>query len=349
MNIAITGGGTGGHLSIAKAIGEELKSRGHNLIYIGSINGQDKLWFKDSNIFNQCYFLESSGVVNKKGMKMLHSIYLQCKAIFKCIEIFKKHKINKTLSVGGYSAGGAAFASILCFRPLFIHEQNAVLGSLNKLLAPFAKYIFCSFDINYKNLKKTPYPINSIFFNESRERSEIKCILFLGGSQGARAINDFALLVAKTLISKNIKIIHQCGEGDFQRVKNKYMQLNLMDENGNSPYVELFDFDKNLVSKITKADFCVSRAGASSMWELCANGLPAYYIPYPYAAKNHQYFNAMHLKNMNLAEVKKQNELNENDFFSYIESSNINHISKSIVKLNKNDGAKQIAALIESK
>ena len=348
MNIVITGGGTGGHLSIAKALGEELKNRGHNVIYIGSINGQDKLWFKDSNIFNQCYFLESSGVVNKKGLKIIHSLYLQCKAIFKCVGIFRKHKINKTLSVGGYSAGGAAGASILCFKPLFIHEQNAVLGSLNKLLAPFAKYIFSSFDINYKNLKKTPYPINSNFFNTARDRSEIKYVLFLGGSQGATAINDFALHIACDLVSKNIKIIHQCGVKDLQRVKNKYIQLNLMEENGNSPYIELFDFDKNLVSKITKADFCISRAGASSMWELCANGLPAYYIPYPYAAKNHQYFNALKLKNMNLAEVKKQDELNKNDFFAYIESIDIKHISKSIRKLIENNGAKKIINLIES-
>lgn len=336
MNIAITGGGTGGHLSIAKALAVECLRHKHNIIYIGSTNGQDKLWFLDSKLFIQCYFLETTGVVNKKGLGILKAIFLQIKAILKCKKIFNQHKIQSVISVGGYSAGGASIASIIFRKKLFIHEQNSVFGSLNKILSPFANIVFSSFDLNTKKLVKTSYPINEDFFNTARVRKKLKVILFLGGSQGAVAINNFALSVAKELVKRDIKIIHQCGVNDLTRVSSEYEKLGL------KKYIELFDFTSNLHLKLNEADFCVSRAGASSLWELCANLLPTYFIPYPYAAKNHQYYNAMFLKNVGLCEVVTQNNLNIDDFFSYLDSISLEYVSNSLKQTISLKGAKEI-------
>ena len=146
--ICICGGGTGGHLAIARALGAELKRRGVCVIFVGSQQGQDKMWFENSDIFEQKYFLASSGVANKSGFKRLFSLLNIIKLSFACFGIFKKHKIKAVISVGGYSAAPAAFAAIASFKPLFIHEQNAHTGSLNALLKPLAKKFFCSYDKN---------------------------------------------------------------------------------------------------------------------------------------------------------------------------------------------------------
>lgn len=313
MNIVITGGGTGGHLAIAKALAEEFTSLGNRVFYIGSTTGQDRDWFAKSNLFEKCYFLETTGVVNKKGFSLIASLYKQLLAIRKAKKIFKLHQIDRVLSVGGFSAGPASLATIGSKIPLFIHEQNAIKGTLNKYLTKFAKATFGSFSHAEENYIKTSYPLRKEFFTQARVRKELKCIIFLGGSQGARSVNDFALLVAKHLLQKGIKIIHQCGQSDFKRVKGIYKTLEILDS------IDLFDFDNELVNKISQADICVGRAGASSVWELAANGLPTLYIPYPYAAGDHQYYNALEFTQSELGRVVRQNDLSPEVLFEFME------------------------------
>lgn len=335
--IAITGGGTGGHLSIAKALAIECKKRGFITIYIGSTSGQDRIWFENSPIFSEKYFLDSTGVVNKRGFGLVKSVWLQLRAIIKSRKILKKHKVNCVISVGGFSAGGGSMAAILCRIPLFIHEQNSVFGTLNKILSPFARAIFGSFAMSAKNFIQTAYPIDEIYHQNARIRQKVECILFLGGSQGAVAINDFALKVAPDLSKRNIKIIHQCGKRDLPRLQEAYKDY------GN---VILFDFSTELFLWIQKADFCVTRAGASSLWEMCANYLPCYFVPYPYAAKNHQYHNAMFLKKRNLCEVVEQRDLDKEAFLAYLDSTNIAEMSGNLARLGYQNGSKEIMDLV---
>ena len=389
-NIAITGGGTGGHLSIARAFGIECKKRGFNAIYIGSTSGQDKAWFESSDIFSRAYFLQSMGVVNKRGLGLLKSLWLQIKAVFKARAILKNHNIEAVISEGGFSAGGASGAAILARIPLFIHEQNSTIGTLNKILAPFAKAVFGSFDLDLPNFVRTAYPIDEIFRQNARTRREIRSILFLGGSQGAVAINDFALQLAQELIKCDIKIIHQCGKGDFERVKNAYKAMGLdssldsrescesnadsskilqdssadeskldsRESNADSSLdsqplkarfgdkITLFAFDKNIAHYITKADLCVSRAGASSLWELVANRAPCYFVPYPFAAKNHQLYNALFLQKYGLCEVARQRDLSVGSFLSYLDSADFAKISANLGDFKSQNGAKEILDLI---
>ena len=136
--IAITGGGTGGHLVIAKAIKEELNRRGIKPIYIGSTGGQDKAWFEHDEGFEKVYFLQSQGVVNKKGLQKLLSLSNIVRSALSCRTLFKEHNIQAVFSVGGYSAAPASFAALLFKKALFIHEQNAIEGKLNTLLKPFS-------------------------------------------------------------------------------------------------------------------------------------------------------------------------------------------------------------------
>ena len=265
LKIAITGGGTGGHLKIAKVIKEELNKRVIKPIYIGSTSGADKEWFENDSGFEEKYFLNSGGVVDKKGFKKIFSLGNIIKLSFQAKKILKSHNIKAVFSVGGYSAAPASFAAVLTNTPLFIHEQNAHIGSLNKFLKPFCKRFFSTF------LYNDPYPVDEIFFQTARVRKKLKTIIFLGGSQGAVAINDLAIRLAEFLQKNNINIIHQTGKRDYKRVKGFYEKNNIK--------ADVFDFYPNLYEKIQKADFAVSRTVASTLLELAANQIPALFIP----------------------------------------------------------------------
>jgi len=328
INIAITGGGTGGHLKIAKVIKEELNKRGIKPIYIGSTTGADKEWFYNDNGFKKAYFLPSSGVVNKKGIDRLKSVFSIIKLSFKAKNILKKHNINLVFSVGGYSSAPTSFASLMLKKALFIHEQNAYIGTLNRLLKPFSKRFFNTF------LYNDPYPVEEIFFKTARVRKDLNTILFLGGSQGAIAINELAIKLSLFLKEKNIKIIHQTGKKDFKRVKEFYQKNNIK--------ADVFDFNKNLAIKIKKADFAISRAGASTLFELVANQIPTIFIPYPFATNNHQYYNAKFLEDKNAGFVIKQNEIDIKKIKNLLFNTNLSQISLNLKNINKPNGAKII-------
>lgn len=335
MSVVITGGGTGGHLKVADSFIEEYFKRGIKPIFIGSINGQDKEWFENDERLEKAYFLETRGVVNKKGLGKISSLFNILKAMNQCLSVFRKYKIKTVISVGGFSAAPATFASIVSFGcKLYIHEQNSVMGKLNEVTSKFATHVFSSFD---KNSVVKDYPVSSEFFESSRIRENIKTIIFLGGSQGAHAINNFALNVAPKLDGLGIKIIHQTGRNDFERVDAEYKNLGIE--------VDVFAFTKELSKKMSEADFAISRSGASTLWELCANSLPALYIPYPYAAKDHQYTNAKFLEEKQLCYICRENKLSEEVLLEVLNKDNY-EVSKKLVDSINSNAVESIVNLI---
>jgi UDP-N-acetylglucosamine--N-acetylmuramyl-(pentapeptide) pyrophosphoryl-undecaprenol N-acetylglucosamine transferase len=318
--VVVTGGGTGGHLKVADAFIEEFHNRGISVIFIGSSNGQDKAWFENDRRLKKAIFLDTRGVVNKSSFgKVLSLLNIFSKTLY-CLNIYSKFNVKTVVSVGGFSAAAATFASILKFCcKLYIHEQNSKMGKLNEITSKFATEVFSSFD---ENSLVRDYPVAKEFFNSARVRDKIKTIAFFGGSQGAICINDFALKVAPRLNEMGIKIIHQTGKNDFERVNAEYKKLNIR--------ADVFDFTKDIPSKMASADFAVSRAGASTLWELCANSLPTFFIPYKHAAGDHQYYNAKVLFDKGLCFLKREEELNEEDFFKAV-NSDIHKISIELI------------------
>lgn len=447
MALLITGGGTGGHLAIAQALGEELARRkGQNdnlgeVVYVGSISGQDKQWFgcgnlsagihlanvstplhcgahlgaphsqgenicqsdtsptsiveinkvaKNANtangdranakatdfsekyIFSATYFLPTSGVVDKRGIAKILSLLHHLKSLKTIRAIFAKHDIKAVISVGGFSAAPASIGAIVFGKPLFIHEQNAIKGRLNALLSPFARRVFSSF-----GKRRVPYPIKSQAKQKARVRTEIKTIAFIGGSQGARTINHLAISLAPTLLSLGFRIIHQCGQNELESTKAKYAEIGIgtctqKEADSKENKLELFGFSTDILSHLESADICIGRAGASSVWENAALGLPMIYVPYPYAASNHQVHNAEFFasKGLGLVLVESKNNTSQKDaqekerkeaqkqaeieamkdrILEYIASfgsgegkNTLESISKSLISLAKQDGAKII-------
>lgn len=441
MALLITGGGTGGHLAIAQALGEELaKRKGQNgsfgeVVYVGSISGQDKQWFEvdsplgdsflqspncaslrcmydtphshseeiaksnaanarisgknantangdrantkaadfsEKSIFSATYFLPTSGVVDKRGIAKILSLLHHLKSLKTIRAIFAKHDIKAVISVGGFSAAPASIGAIVFGKPLFIHEQNAIKGRLNALLSPFARRVFSSF-----GKRRVPYPIKSQAREKARVRTEIKTIAFIGGSQGARTINHLAISLAPTLLSLGFRIIHQCGQNELESTKAKYAEIGIgtcaqKEADSKENKLELFGFSTDILSHLESADICIGRAGASSVWENAALGLPMIYVPYPYAASNHQVHNAEFFasKGLGLVLVESKNNTSQKDaqekerkqaqkqaeieamkdrILEYIASfgssegkNALESISKSLISLAKQDGAKLI-------
>ena len=331
MKLCITGGGTGGHLMIGEALVEAAVADGHEVIFIGSTTGQDRKYFASHSDFSSVYFLNTTGVVNQKGFAKLTALFKVIVAFFKARSILKKHKIVATYSVGGFSAAPASFATLSRFIPLFIHEQNAVEGRLNKLLKPYAKSFVSAYD---KNSPIKGYPVKDIFYKKQRVRDELKSVIFLGGSHGAMAINDLALSVAYKLQKKGIRIIHQAGENDYERVKKEYEKMGVK--------VELYGFTTELQNLIPHADLAISRAGASTLWELTTNGCPAFYIPYPHAAGDHQFFNAKFITDNNMGWCERQNEELRTKFLRILKEPELEAKSKKLLKYSTKDVASKM-------
>ncbi len=334
MSIVMTGGGTGGHLAIIKAVKEQLN--GEELIYIGSTKGQDKQWFEEDDDFVQKYFLETRGVVNQGVMGKIKSLIMLAKATRESMKLLKKHNAKVVFSVGGFSSAATSIAAKLRGIPLVIHEQNATLGSLNKLLKPYATVFISSY------LKESPihaYPIKQIFFDQAHMRTKVNKIIFLGGSQGAKAINTLALTLATELKKRGIKIIHQAGEKNIEEVKKQYSDLNIE--------AEVFGFTTKLADYMNEADFAIARAGASTLWELSATGLPTLYIPYPYAASDHQYYNAKFFVDKDLAWLMREDEVDEVKVLSLLKEP-METKSQGLIEIVEHDGSQKIATLLKS-
>jgi len=297
MKIALTGGGTGGHLVIAKALQEALSAQGHTALFIGSTSGQDRMWFEGDPGFEACHFMATTGVVNQRGWRKLRALWRIFRAMWQSRALLKRHKVDAVVSVGGFSAAPASLAALSLSLPLFIHEQNAATGRLNRLLRPYCRAFYSSYD---ETSPVRDYPVRPDIFATARVRERVESVIFLGGSQGAAFINDLALRVAPLLRDRGIGIIHQCGERDYERVRAAYEAAGIE--------AELVAFTKQLPELLSRSDLAVSRAGASTLWELCACGIPAFYIPFPHAAQDHQYDNAMFLAERDLAWCERQGE-----------------------------------------
>lgn len=326
--IAITGGGTGGHLVIAKALKEAALQEGLEVYYFGSSYGQDKAWFEFDTGFTKKYFFDTIGVVNQTKLGKIKALWAIGKAFLKARSILKEENIQAVISVGGYSAAAASFACISLKLPFYIHEQNATTGKLNQILKAKARFFFSSYE-----KQATDYPVRESFFEKSRRRTAVKNIIFLGGSQGAKAINELALSLAPQLVKKQIHIIHQCGKNDYERVKKAYDVLGVS--------VELFAFSDDILSYLDKADFAIARSGASTVWELTALQLPALFIPYPYAAQDHQAANAQSHVDANASWMMREGSLDESKILEIIDHG-VQTQSKALESLLDSGGAKKI-------
>ena len=318
LRIVIAGGGTGGHLFPGIAMAQEFMARNSNnrLLFVGTGKPFETTALSKADFAHKR--ITSEGIKGRGLWNQAKSILKIPKGIFESVMILKRFRPDLVLGVGGYSAGPLVAGAWLLGIKIVLHEQNILPGITNRILSRLADRVYVSFDdiptgLSPKKVLYTgnpvrreilQYPKNQKGFgiDDSKQKRHF-VILIIGGSQGAHSIN-MALLEAIEKIKDKDKFffIHQTGLNDETRVKNAYELY------GMSCRVQAFfnDMDR----QYQKADLVICRAGATTVAEIKAVGKGAIFIPFPFAADNHQVLNARSLEKAGAAEMILEKDLN---------------------------------------
>ena len=301
MKFLIVAAKTGGHVFPAVAIANKLIRNNHKIVLIGTDSEIEKKAYEKFD--SQFYQLSIEGFRGKNLYRQFLVILQVFTNIFRVLKIIKKEKINGMIGFGGFISVPSGIACWIKNIPIFIHEQNAVMGSANKLLSNFSKINFLGFKIDkLNNSVLTGNPIRDSFFNiKNGNKSEDKKIkiYITGGSQGANYINENIPVALKSFPS-NIEIKHQCGINHLHKVKTYYDSMNI--------HVEVSEFYDNPENVIKWSDFVISRAGALSLSEIISLGRGVLMIPLSNAIDNHQVENAKNIQDINLGIMHEEKD-----------------------------------------
>ena len=313
MKIIVSAGGTGGHIYPALAIIDKFKKKEHNLevLYIGTHNRMEKDIVPKSNIEYEA--LEIYGFSKKNIIRDIKNIGLIIKAKKKCKQIMKEFKPDVVIGCGGYVTYPVISVANSLGIKTFIHEQNSIPGKSNLVLAKKCSLIGVSFkdSIKYFNNSKNVFYSGNPCGEHAIEIKKMdktklgfsknkKLVVFVSGSLGSNSINQ---KLKDYLVNMNddYEVLYITG-------KNLYDDFVL--DTSFPKNVKVVPFIDNLSSLLASADLVVTRAGASTISELLALSIPAIYIPSPYVANNHQYYNALSIKNNNAGELIEEKDLN---------------------------------------
>jgi len=335
MKILFTGGGTGGHFYPIISIIEAMRV----LIEEERLVGIEFIFMSDSPYDENLLLKEDIRFIKVKTGKMRRYFsLLNITDVFKTAgglwsafwKIYREFP-NVVFGKGGYASFPALFAARILKIPIIIHESDAVPGRVNRWAAKFAKRIAISFpeSAKYFPADKTALTGNPIRRGiqgstpeEAKElfqlESGIPVILILGGSQGSKNINDNVLDIASELVNF-AQIIHQCGKNNFEEVKNRLSVV--LEKSPFKSRYHVFDYlnDTLLRDASSIADIVISRAGASSIFEIAAWNLPSILIPLDNSAQNHQRENAYSYARSGAAEVIEETNLTPHLLLSEIQ------------------------------
>lgn len=359
----ITGGGTGGHIYPAVAVADELltKENTAKIYYVGNPNNLEASIVKDKDYG----FLPviSSGMPRKISLGLVKWIFQLIVGWLKCCVYIKKYKPDMIFGTGGYVSAPVLLAGMTMKIPFVMHDCDANPGLVTRKLSPYAKSISIAFDaakdkLNNLNCYINGNPIRKEFStlskNDARQRLGLEnklTICIMGGSQGAKTINNAAVGVLKGLSqSYNSQVIFQTGKLNYEDVVAKLKKI----------YPE-FEEDRNLIIRpyfedmvtvLKSCDIAVSRAGSLSISEICASSAAPIFIPYPYAAADHQRKNAKCMVENNaglyLEDADTTAETLLEKIKELLENSNkLNDIQNASAKLAKFDGVEKIVQQLQ--
>ncbi|RLA09016.1 MAG: undecaprenyldiphospho-muramoylpentapeptide beta-N-acetylglucosaminyltransferase [Gammaproteobacteria bacterium] len=315
--IMIFAGGTGGHIYPAIAIASCLKKQNCSIQWVGATNKMEAKIVPQHGF--KINFLNISGI-RRKGIiaKLLAPFMLQI-AVIQAVKLIIKHRPNIVLAMGGFVSAPGGIAAKLCFKKLYIHEQNAIAGMTNKGLSLLANVIFESYRNTFKNKKAifTGNPLRDSIVKRFKDKKPILNqakklnLLLFGGSLGARILNqNLCNLVNKNHdITDKFNIKHQTGENLYQEVLQEYQD---------NSRIEILPFITDMDKQLDWADIVICRAGAGSVAECAAAGCVAIFIPLPTAVDDHQTYNAKYLSNKKAAILLPQPQLNSENLIDIL-------------------------------
>lgn len=311
MKLLIAGGGTGGHLFPGVAIAEELRARepGATIKFVGTRRGIEARVLPDLGW--DLEFIEVSGLKTVGAAGAVKGLFRLPRALWQARRIVKQFQPDAVIGVGGYASGPVVLAAKLRGVPTAICEQNSIPGLTNKLLGKVVKSVFLSFDESRRFFKPTKIVmtgnpvrrdlVQKLLAASSEPRDRVH-VLVVGGSQGAVAVNELASRALATLAKETpLSITHQTGEKDLEATTARYRDAGVD--------ADCRAFIKDMAAAYQHADLILGRAGATTVAELAIAGKPAVFIPYPFAADNHQELNAREMADKGAALMFRQAEL----------------------------------------
>ena len=307
MNYLIAGGGTGGHIYPAVAIGEALlaKRPDARIHFVGTRYGMEKDLIP--KLGYPLLTLPIRGFLGKGIAGKAALLWRLPLSVLLSLWMLIRYRPGAVIGVGGYASGPLLWVAAILRFPCCIQEQNAYPGVTNKLLSKWVKLALCGFPEAGEHFPcpslTTGNPIRSGFRGESEWSRDRATILILGGSQGAKALNETVPDLLKRSLGSDSgrKVIHQCGRNHQDQVKKAY---------AGAPFpVQVVPFIEDLPKLMTDVLLVICRAGASTLSELQSVKIPALLVPFPRAAHDHQMFNARSLAATGAAEVIPEPDL----------------------------------------
>ncbi len=319
--LLVMAGGTGGHIFPGLAVANYLKNKGWNIHWLGSVNGMEESLVEQQNI--NITLLPVSGVRGKGLLKKILSPFIVLRSVWQARKYLKNISPDVVLGMGGFASGPGGVAAKLLNKPLLIHEQNAVAGYTNKLLATIATKVLAAFPGAFSEDQKALVVGNPIRKElcelESpqirfEQRTDALRVLVIGGSRGALILNK-TLPQAIAKLEKPIELKLQCGAGNKVQVESLFKQ-----QMSFSHRIEVEDFITDMAAAFSWADIVICRAGALTVSELMAVGLGALFVPYPFAVDDHQTANANFLTRKKAADIIQQKDFDAESCASWIQS-----------------------------
>ena len=328
MRVIISAGGTGGHIYPALAIINKIKEEepDSEFLYIGTTDRMEKDLIPSMGYRYEG--LEVTGFKRKLSLDNIKTITNFLGAIKKAKVIIKDFNPDVVIGCGGYVTAPVIYAAKKLGKRTFIHEQNSVVGLANKFLSKYTDKVGVSFESTINDFPKG---------KELEIDEDKKLVLIVMGSLGSRSVNDKIFSFIDNFRNKNYSVIIVTGNSYYEKVKDKRVPKNVK--------VLPFIYEMPKVMKIT--DLMVTRAGASTMSEITALGVPAIFVPSPYVANNHQYKNAMDLVEHNAGIMLEEKDLDGKVLIELIDKTlndkdKLEEMKKNLSKLGIKDSSTRI-------
>lgn len=306
--VLIMAGGTGGHVFPALAAADVLLRKGVRVQWLGTARGIEADLVPKAGI--PLHFISVAGLRGKGLRAQIAAPFRIARALWQAVSLLKRVNPQCVLGLGGFASGPGGVAAKLLRKPLVIHEQNAIAGTTNRLLAYIAKRILLGYPhaLDSERAEFVGNPVRASIANlptpeqRWRERTGGLRLLVLGGSLGAQPINN-VVPAAIAQLSENLRpeIIHQTGRAHVDAVRETYRDLNIAARA--EPFID------DMAAAYAWADVVLCRAGALTVAELSAAGVGAILVPLPHAIDDHQTYNARWLSEQNAGVLIPQNEL----------------------------------------
>ncbi|MBS9778260.1 MAG: undecaprenyldiphospho-muramoylpentapeptide beta-N-acetylglucosaminyltransferase [Gammaproteobacteria bacterium] len=319
--ILISAGGTGGHVYPAIAVANKLRKYGASVEWIGTAAGIESRLVPADGIELHTIFVQ--GVRGNGIARLIKAPLTILSAVLQARKVIKKSTPDIFVGFGGFASGPGALAAKTFGIPVVIHEQNAAMGLTNKIVSKWAKKILLAFPIVKSKGEVVGNPIRQSITDIAEPENRIRLakpfrILVVGGSLGAKAINDI-VPESLTPLLPNIELTHQTGKKTYDQVCDQYQSLGVAEK------VTVCEYIDNIEEAYANTDLVIARAGALTVSEIASVGLPAIFIPLPHAVDNHQFLNAEFLASEGAAIIIEQKELTKDT------------LKKEVTKLLDND------------